>query len=231
MSLDINPATGLPFVPVQVLQAAHWSAADLRGRILYGSEVADPTQASDGELGLAVTASDIAKSLSRVRLGSPRARPHAIAGTSFSSAKFMSSPSIATSSPRSVSGTGGAPGFDPAEQLYFPVPCDETLRVGDGGFLFLTNPAEGSSADLLAGGLPDLGPDLSSSVLPIGGSEVQPKPPMGESSYFGIGPISMTAREIEERWRDAQSPSPSYGPLVREKAGQPQRWTRVEPFR
>lgn len=218
MTEDINPMTDMPFVPLHVLQAAHWSAADLRTRITQSKQSAMGTDASKQELGLATTASDITKRLQRVRLGSPRLRSASANNASFSSVRSIPGFNSASPAPRSI-GRNVVPGIDPAEQIYFPIVDDETLRIGDGGFLFLSNPPAGASVDLLAGGLPDLGPDLTASVLPIGGGDPHPKPPMGESSFFGIGQAGVSAREIEEQWRDQTSP------------GKPMRWSRLEPFR
>ena len=69
ISNDISPITGLPIVPVSVIQAAHWNQSVLRHHITYRQNSASPSTpprspapARDGSLGLSQSTADIIKS-------------------------------------------------------------------------------------------------------------------------------------------------------------------------
>ena len=160
----------LPYCPLPVLQAAHWSAADLRSRIVSYQRIDDPSPASEEsvELGLSRTTLEIQAGLARRRLGTSRSRvPPPTSGPnpsdlSISSGSFSTLP---------VAASG----------LYFPVPTDDTQGVGSSGLLSTTNPLQGMS------NIPDLGPDTASSpnAETASGTKTRP-PPKSEKTCFGL---------------------------------------------
>lgn len=128
MSSDIDPETGLPFVPLGVLQSALWASSDLQTRITsQKSNSAGGSDAAPGSTGLAITARQVADDLEQITraLTSPRLRNRRLAATS-SSSSGRSTPHDrdATASP-SLATPGGL------DKRYWPVPTDGTVRVGD----------------------------------------------------------------------------------------------------
>ncbi|KAH0838650.1 hypothetical protein J3R83DRAFT_6975 [Lanmaoa asiatica] len=69
ISQDISPTTGRPFVPISVLQDAHWTQSLLRSHITArrrsnSSPTSSPSPASDKELGFCVSTAEILSRLS-----------------------------------------------------------------------------------------------------------------------------------------------------------------------
>lgn len=205
ISSDIDAHTTLPYAPLQVLQAAHWAAADLRSRINAYDSV---EFSSDGphELGLTVTTAAIASASSKPRKNGGSARmPFGRVPSSASHGDSSSSMSRSTTDP-----------IDPT--IYHPVPTDDTHRVGAGGLLFLSaSPLSDGAAG--TGILPDLGPQDEVHNIIAGSSTARKRVvPEGESTYFGLLPPSRTAAEIIAAFNLDDLPSEL-------------RWTKVEPFR
>ena len=140
---DIDATTSMPYSPLPVLQAAHWSAADLKSRILShersGGSI--PTEESF-ELGLTQSSSEIASVLASRRRLTPRSR--ATSSSTTSSQYHISTASLMSS----------VTAFVETRNRYYPVPSDDTHRIGAGGLLLLPTPSNPHGIS----GLPDFGP-------------------------------------------------------------------------
>lgn len=190
---------------MNVLQAAHWSAADLKTRITF-----DKNEEQDAELGLTLTSSNITQQ--RRRMG-PRLRggnsPYNLPNTlSFSSL----SSTLSSFTPAST---------DP---LYHPVPADDTTRIGAGRLVFL-NPSTSNPITGLTN-MPNLGPDWSGQAG-IGSSKDTETPPQSEKTFFGILRGARRASEIEAKIKQQQQPLVA----IPESKMREERWSKLEPFR
>jgi hypothetical protein len=203
-----------------VLQAAHWSAADLKARVASRETAGALPPNDDAELGLAHPTSDIASAISRSRRPTARSRVSSPTNGSWTPG-HSSSFSLGSASPRpSVSGL--------ANTAYHPVPSDDTHRVGAGGIPFLNTQATASTPMGGIAGMPDLGP---TSVLdePEQTRGRPPPVPQGEKTFFGLLGGSRNGADIAA----SQSQSTSdigftvSGPAIRKDA----KWSRIEPFR
>lgn len=104
ISKDVSPTTGKPFVPLTVLQSAHWDQSVLRHCIATSrssSSVSPPSSPSPSspsptakELGITLTAAELASSLN-----------------------------FASAAPQLL--------FSRPDAHYFPVPADSSQRIGD----------------------------------------------------------------------------------------------------
>ena len=190
---------------MQVLQAAHWAAADLRARINAYDSV-EPSPDGPHELGLTVTTSGIVSALSKPRRNGGSARlPFGRVPSSASYADSSSSMSRSTTDPVDTT-------------IYHPVPIDDTHRVGAGGLLFLSATTL-SDSHAGTGILPDLGPQDETNTDTAGNVSARKRVvPAGESTCFGLLPPSRTAAEIAAAFHLDDLPSEL-------------RWTKVEPFR
>ncbi|WWD17908.1 hypothetical protein CI109_102353 [Kwoniella shandongensis] len=206
---DIDAQTHLPYAPLAVLQAAHWTAADLRKRVTE-HEKSGSTE-DDTELGLTHTTSTITASLTK------RKRPATRNRVPSPSNSTKTSP---TENSQSVHSS--------AHTIWYPVPSDETHRVGASGLLTVSTSNQGA---------PDFGPDLLD-ILPNEGTikfhGTKPKPPPhGERNFFGLVGGRLTASEIEEKWLNEG------GAFAMSRLGlgdtgskmKEDKWTKVEPFR
>jgi hypothetical protein len=210
IAADIDPHTGLPFAPLHVLQAAHWSAADLRSRI---TTAADGEQEPEPALGLTKTAAELAQ------VGQRRRRPRASRNVTPSS-DYGSSFSIGPTP--SISSAFANP--TGVSQLYYPVSADDTYRIGAAGLLFTDTDHTAAAPILGILDLPEFGPTAPSDMyepLPenLDGDE-RPKPrppPHDERTYFGL---SRQCRLLSDITSSANIHA------------QPQaRWSTLEPFR
>ncbi|KAK4683696.1 hypothetical protein P7C73_g6536, partial [Tremellales sp. Uapishka_1] len=215
ISSDIDPNTSLPYAPLHVLQSAHWSAADLRSRILSSS-------ASDSaELGLTQSSSDISSLVKRRRKPTSRSRV---------TSPTLSDLSTISSLP-SFSSFTSTPGHSLAATTYHPVPSDDTHRIGAGGLLFLSQPSNSSLLGIP--GIPDLGPEPPSTT--DGKKSASRSPPHGEKTFFGILSNKRKGAEIEETFR----PEAGSGDWIQDMGSlglsqtqvKEERWSRLEPFR
>lgn len=171
IAADIDPTTSLPYVPLAVLQAAHWAAADLRNKIL------GPTT-SEQDLGMTTTASALVAPDNKRRRVTPRSRTVS-ASNSALSLSMSDSPSLA----------GGT---------YHPIPIDDTHRLGAGGQLFLAALATATTPLPGMPGIPDLGPEVDSySVEGARPAKFRP-PPQGEKTAFGLLRGCKTTSELLE---------------------------------
>ena len=199
---DIDPTTSLPFVPLSVLQAAHWAAANLRNKVL------SPNESEDNELALTTTAAALAVPETKRRRVTPRSRQ----------ASYMQS----TASLSSLNDASSK-----LADVYHPVPIDDTHRIGAGGLPFLTALATATTS--LPGipgipGLPDLGPDVDSySVEGARPSKFRP-PPQGEKTAFGLLRACRTVTELLEEHALSLS-----GLSLNDTSAQ--RWTKADPYR
>lgn len=171
IAADIDPTTSLPYVPLSVLQAAHWAAADLRNKILGPNT-------NEQDLGMITTASALVAPDTKRRRVTPRSR-----------AVSASASALSLTSNESPSRAAG---------VYHPIPIDDTHRLGAGGQLFLA--ALASAATPLPGipGVPDLGPEVDSySVEGARPAKFRP-PPQGEKTAFGLVRGCKTTSELLE---------------------------------
>ncbi|ORY32283.1 hypothetical protein BCR39DRAFT_523756 [Naematelia encephala] len=199
---DIDPTTSLPFVPLPILQAAHWSAADLRSRVITAS--VDP---ETSELELTQSTSEIAGLVSR-RRRTPRSR--------------LASPNTSHFNQSSFSSPSSPLMGQTAEQIYHPVPSDDTHRIGAGGLASFPSAANPSSL----AGMPDLGPE---DALPLEGRPNKTRPaPQGESTFFGLLTGSQPASAVGST---SLSTSLSTLGLSSLPTTSEQRWTKLEPLR
>jgi hypothetical protein len=237
MSSDINPHTGLPYVPLNVLQSALWAASDLQSRISsYRADGTMPESKSVTQIGqkragtptpsteirpsrtagLAFSTSEIVTEIKEVteRAMSPRrtGAKYLLGSRSRSSGRGTPSPSPAI--PTSLFQSAPGETSSPLDKLFWPVPTDSTLRIGDA-----ISPTLGYSPSQA---LPDLGPQLGNiGLLSTDTGTDKERLPLSEKHFFGIGPKLKTGREIESMWRDG------YADEVKEAA----MWSSHEPFR
>lgn len=218
ISSDIDPDTALPYAPLAVLQAAHWSAADLKTRITSGKAI---NNAREGELGLTKTTAEICSVYARRRSGRGRMSPqHSLppGSLSFSSLSLASSPFASSST----------------DMLYHPIPDDDTHRVGAAGLLFLNR---GSPSETLPGilGMPDLGPQWNPNASwntytpnepPKRGKT--PPPTHGENTFFGLQRGARRGPEINTKYREEGG---GIIPLPGMDNKKQERWSKTEPFR
>lgn len=132
------------------------------------------------ELGLAVTASELADGIQRSQrritprsrvvspaLGSSGSRRDHIQGISPSSL-YSGSPNASSSSIRLASPSANTITARPASKdaMYHPIPLDDTHRAGAGGLLSLTSPTAAAPTGIAMPmlGVPDLGPNLALSA-------------------------------------------------------------------
>ncbi|KIR30297.1 hypothetical protein I307_03406 [Cryptococcus deuterogattii 99/473] len=221
---NIDPQTALPYAPMSVLQAAHWSAADLRARVTAherDGNVAGESEDDKNELGLTQTTSSIVEGLRRRRRPAPRSRvpsPVAPWGSSHTSlaATINSISSVIDISCSSLPSL--------SHSVWYPVPSDETHRIGASGLL-----STGSLSTANISGVPDFGPDLVD-VLPQEGSKL--KPPHGEKNFFGLVNGKATEEEIEEKWiNEGGAFAMSHLGLMGSGDAKEDKWTKIEPFR
>lgn len=214
ISTDIDPDTALPYAPLAVLQAAHWTAADLKTRITHdrtqsptSSPLPSPALPPPDELGLGQTTGEISALAARRR--APRSRMASpVSGSSISSMSF-SSFSLA-STPATTAPLG--------DDVFHPVPADATHRIGAGGLAFLDPHAPDLPGLPRLPDMPDMGPDWGDKGA---GSGKQIAPPHGERAFFGIMRGMRTRAEIDTAFREDGS--------VGKDADE--RWTKVEPYR
>lgn len=138
LSQDISPHTGRLYVPLSVLQAAHWSQSLLRHQITAkpssGASVSPPSSPPpprDKDLGLAISTPDILANLS--------------------------------------SQTNPLTGASEREKVFYPIPADSSVRLGDSGGI------EGHSMDQLF--------ELSSHTTD---SKTGARLTTSESNFFGL---------------------------------------------
>lgn len=209
---------------MSVLQAAHWSAADLRARVTAHERDGNVVGESDddkNELGLTQTTSSIVEGLRKRRRPAPRSRvtsPMAPWGSSHTS---LAATINSISSVTDISGSS-LPSL--SHSVWYPVPSDETHRIGASGLL-----STGSLSTANISGVPDFGPDLVD-VLPQEGSKL--KPPHGEKNFFGLVSGKATEEEIEEKWiNEGGAFAMSHLGLMGSGNGKEDKWTKIEPFR
>jgi hypothetical protein len=211
IAADIDPETSLPYAPLHVIQAAHWSAANLKSRILAtGNADEEPA-----DLGLTLSTMDIVTQYSK-RRRAPRSR---LASPSTNQNTINSSISSSTSTTMSTSNSANSDlshTLNPSvSELFHPVPTDDTSRIGAGGLVFLA--ALATSTTPLPG-LPDLGPSFhptSSHTHDLDSRSKPRPPPQNESTHFGLANPSLPSSRI------ISHPSLSL----------PTEWTRLPPFR
>lgn len=220
LSADINPATGLPYVPLVVLQAALWASSDYQGKItayrpdgtigkgdtevprngvaLMTKEICDlaaPTPASTSRRPWLVPSAESSRR-ARTRSSSPAPMLHDLG------------PAL------------GAPSLGPftsaLDRPFWPVPIDSTIRIGD--TVTSTNELNPTT------GLPDLGPRReeegdSSTKAPHDSGVLSGD---ADDPYFGFSSPMRTGREIlAASQRGMSGKQYNDGAL----------WSRYEPFR
>ena len=210
IAADIDPHTGLPFAPLHVLQAAHWSAADLRSRI---TTAAAGEQEPEPALGLSKTAAELAQVSQRRRR--PRASRNVTPSSDYGSS-FSIGPAASISS-----AFANPPGATP---LYYPVPVDDTYRIGAAGLLFTNVDATAAAPILGILDLPEFGPTAPSDLYEPPQESLDPDerprprpPPHDERTYFGL---SRQCRLLSDITTSANIHAQPQG-----------RWTTLEPFR
>lgn len=211
ISSDIDPDTALPYAPLPVLQAAYWSAADLKTRITSGKAI---NSARDGELDLAKTTSEICSLYARRRNGRGRGSQSPPIGPgsalTFSALSQVSSPFASS----------------PTTGLFHPIPDDETHRIGAGGMLFLNHVAPTETLPSILG-MPDLGPEWGTPVGEPKRSKSDP-PTHGEGTSFGLQRGARLGPDIDARFREEGG---VIIPLPGMDSGKLERWSKTEPFR
>ncbi|CED84014.1 BTB/POZ-like [Phaffia rhodozyma] len=113
---------------------------------------------------------------------------------------------------------------------YYPVPQDDTQRLGEyGGFIPLEGPALSFT---LSGAVPDMGPPLSMTDASFAARAkkdgIAGGAPMREEDFFGIGSSQRTGRDIVDARRKY---SDATGTGDQDNAEDEARWTKYEPFR
>lgn len=168
MSSDLDPESGLPFVPLGVLQGALWASSDLQTRVCSqkSSNSGGDSPAASGTAGLVVTSRQVADNLDQITraLTSPRLRNRRLASTN-----------SGRSTPRDDSPSSLG------DKRYWPVPSDGTVRVGDvaSSLFFPSHPP------------PELDP-VSGVVSLLSTRATLPS----ADTYFGFGTSARLAREI-----------------------------------
>lgn len=218
LSADINPATGLPYVPLGVLQAALWASSDYQGKITaYRPD--GTTAKGDTEVpknGVALTTKEVCElaapasaSIGRKAWLSPSAESSRRARARSSSP----APVLHDLGP-ALGGTSLGPFTSALDRPFWPVPTDETRRIGDAvNAMNELNPTTG---------LPDLGPRREGDS-PTKASH-DPSVLSGDPGdpYFGFSSPMRTGREIL-----AASQRGMAGKQYDDDA----LWSRHEPFR
>lgn len=213
ISSDIDPHTTLPYAPLTVLQAAHWSTADLKNRITH--ERVTPS-APARELGLTQSSAEISAMYARRRAGRSRMA---------SPGSFDTQSSVSFSS-LSLSSMGYQhPGI--GDGLYHPVHSDDTHHIGARNMLFV-DPSSTSSTVPEILGMPDMGPEWGNGdkAAVMGKTRTQPQ---GEKTLFGIKSGARRGIEIDAKFREEGGNThialPGLGKVKEEK------WSKVEPYR
>ena len=185
ISHDLDSATSLPFTPLSVLQASHWTAADLRSRLSreYSRNISPPIE-ENYELGLSYDTMELVAQKTQ-RRPLPQSR--------------IVSPTTGTF-PRQVSRSNSLSSLvtpPQADPLYRSLHSDDTHRIGAGGLLsfFAATPPQGTM-DLL-----DFGPDDSHPAEGASRTNIRP-PPQGEDTCFGLLAPMKTLGEISQRNTD-----------------------------
>ncbi|OWZ64944.1 hypothetical protein AYX15_03448 [Cryptococcus neoformans] len=221
---NIDPQTALPYAPMSVLQAAHWSAADLRARVTAherDGNVLVESEDDKNELGLTQTTSFIVEGLRKRRRPAPRSR---VPSPAASWGRSTTSLAATINSISSATDISFSPLSSHSHSVWYPVPSDETHRIGASGLL-----SAGSLSTANLSGVPDFGPDLVD-VLPQEGSKS--KPPHGEKNFFGLVSGKATEEEIEEKWvNEGGAFAMSHLGLMGNGNAKEDKWTKIEPFR
>jgi hypothetical protein len=193
-----------------VLQAAHWSAADLKSRILNAATSEGEPEAA---LGLCKSAQELSQVSQRRRR--PRASRNVTPSSEYGSS-FSIGPSASISSVFNSNSTGAT------NPLYYPVSSDDTYRVGAAGLLFTNTHLTAAAPILGILGMPDFGPASVATdfyeLPPEQDSEEKPKPrppPHDERTYFGL---SRQCRLLSDIISSSNIDSKG-------------RWSKAEPFR
>ncbi|KAL1410578.1 hypothetical protein Q8F55_004591 [Vanrija albida] len=206
ISSDVDPTTALPYAPLSVLQAAHWSAADLKNRVLNEKV---PASALEGELGLTQSTTDLCAVYARRRAPRRAGSPY---DSGMRGSISFSSLSLGTNR------NSGGPAFH-------PVPSDDTHRIGAGGLLFFDSKVAASAPLPGIPGLPDHGPEWGDETTTKG--KARP-PPQNESTFFGVIRGSKTGPEIEDKFREDGG---LLVPLPGMDKSKEDKWSKMEPFR
>ncbi|KAJ9113873.1 hypothetical protein QFC19_000066 [Naganishia cerealis] len=239
LSTDINPSTGTPYVPLPVLQAALWAASDYQGRItayrpdgtlssplstgaprLRGAP-APTSPAQVPKNGLAMSTREIrelANSATRELSASPRRRATLASHSSaFRSRSGRASPAVGTINDTFSTALAG-PFTTLLDRPFWPVPTDNTLRIGDA--------VSQSLGFYPAQALPDLGPLAETAHQPLGREPVSADAAkelhtgMGSGDpWFGFASSKRTGREIIEKNH------------MGKESDDDTLWSRYEPFR
>lgn len=156
-----------------MLQAAHWSAADLRNRVL------SPASIDTVELSLTTTAADLLLTHQKRRRVTPRSR---VSSSAYSSTSIHGDHTNGT------------------QEMYHLLPTDDTHRIGAGGLLFL-NTTDTALPVASIPGLPDLGPEVDQSYSVEGARPAKFRPPpQGEKTAFGLLRESLTKSQLIEQY-------------------------------
>ncbi|KDQ19905.1 hypothetical protein BOTBODRAFT_27325 [Botryobasidium botryosum FD-172 SS1] len=171
---DVSPVTKKSFVPLRVLQQAHWNQSLFRTSITSRSPVGSPRSHSplqgssagvppsaDRELGITVTTQDISLSMNSVAPLSDR--------------------SFLTDTDE-----------DPLKRVYYPITTDCSVRMGDSATSFMT-PSGSSAEDIFA---QNSSTALVSSSPDSGAAGRLQKRSTSELSFFGIQSSRRTAEQI-----------------------------------
>ncbi|BEI83846.1 hypothetical protein CcaverHIS002_0404500 [Cutaneotrichosporon cavernicola] len=207
ISSDIDLATALPYAPLHILQAAHWQAADFKSRI-SGAKNAD----NEGELGFTQTTSEISGLFQRRKVGRSR----------LSTPYGSSLPSKSTLSFSSLSLNPGLGNPVAPDATFFPVPSDDTHRIGATGLLFVSTQSVTAPLPSIPG-MPDFGPEWGEAIS----RQKPPSRPHDERSFFGIMRGARRGPEIDAKLREEGGILP---PGMVDRAAD-ERWSKVEPFR
>lgn len=107
---------------------------------------------------------------------------------------------------------------------FFPVPSDDTHRIGATGLLFVSNQSVTAPLPSIPG-MPDFGPEWGEMTS----RQKTTPPPHDERSFFGIMRGARRGPEIDAKFRE-EGGSLFMLPGMVDKAAD-ERWSKVEPFR
>lgn len=230
IAADIDPHSSLPYAPLNVLQAAHWSAADLKARILAAGACASSSTSPEAELGLAKSISELSPTSRRHRRNRSSRNVTPSLDHSRSRTSFTLDPASGAGAGGSIASAISALSTSSQSVMYHPVPSDDTHRIGAGG-LFFTDSSAGVTRPGMGiqgiQGMPDLGPDAAAASgsrdlldphAHASGPKARPHPHT-ETTYFGLSRSSRLLPDLLSSAPAGTSDTSS------------QKWSKLEPFR
>ena len=142
---------------------------------------------------------------------------------------------LSYSSPGSITANASIEGGQ--EEIYHPIPGDDTHRIGAGGLLFLAALATATTPLPGMPGLPDLGPGVDSYSTEDGPRTKLRPPPQGEKTAFGLLRGHRTVSQLLDEHNISHAAYPNNQPLTPSGGGggggggSGSKWTKLDPCR